>query len=69
MDGLKRKMYKVSKYFFHSYFPCDPPYVTEEVEEALSFKEAKLKMEKELDKIQQDMYKSVPFFSTRYKIG
>ena len=36
-------MYKVSKYFFHSYFPCDPPYVTEEVEEALSFKEAKLK--------------------------
>ena len=43
--------------------------MTEEVEEALSFKEAKLKMEKELDKIQQDMYKSVPFFSTRYKVG
>ena len=42
--------------------------MTEEVEEALSFKEAKLKMEKELDKIQQDMYKSVPFFSTRYKV-
>ena len=38
------------------------------MEEALSFKEAKLKMEKELDKIQQDMYKSVPFFSTRYKV-
>ena len=43
--------------------------MTEEVEEALSFKEAKLKMENELDKIQQDMCKSVPFFSTRYKVG
>ncbi|CAH3028791.1 unnamed protein product, partial [Porites evermanni] len=49
------------------YFPCDPPYVTEEVKEAKSFKQARHKMEEELDKIQQDMYKSVPFFSTRYK--
>ena len=43
--------------------------MTEEVEEALSFKQARLKMEEELDKIQQDMYRSVPFFSTRYKVG
>ena len=43
--------------------------MTEEVEEALSFKQARLKMEVELEKIQQDMYKSVPFFSTRYKVG
>ena len=43
--------------------------MTKEVEEALSFKQARLKTEEELDKIQQDMYKSVPFFSTRYKVG
>ena len=43
--------------------------MTEEVKEAKSFKQARHKMEEELDKIQQDMYKSVPFFSTRYKVG
>ena len=42
--------------------------MTDEVEEARSFKLSMRKMEKELDKMQSDLYKSVPFFSTRYKV-
>lgn len=42
--------------------------MTDDVEEAWSFKLSVRKMEEELDKMQTDLYKSVPFFSTRYKV-
>lgn len=42
--------------------------MTDEVEEEWSFKLSVRKMEEELDKMQTDLYKSVPFFSTRYKV-
>lgn len=53
--------------FREGFYPCDPPYVTDELREAPSFKISMDRMEKELDKMQRDLHKSVPFFSTRYK--
>ena len=52
-----------------SFYPCDPPYVTDEVRQAPSFQLSKSKMEFELKKMQKELHKSVPFFSTRYKVG
>ena len=43
--------------------------MTDEVRQAPSFQLSKLKMEFELKKMQNDLHKSVPFFSTRYKVG
>ena len=51
-----------------SFYPCDPPYVTDEVRQAPSFQLSKSKMEFELKKMQKELHKSVPFFSTRYKV-
>lgn len=55
-------------YFFFSYFPCDPPYVTDELREEDSFKNALKNLRTELDNLQTDLRKSVPFFSSRYKV-
>ena len=57
------------EYFLCSYYPCDPPYVTDELREAKSFQISLSRMKTELDKMQQELHKSVPFFSTRYKVG
>ena len=52
-----------------SYYPCDPPYVTDELRNAKSFQISLSRMKTELDKMQGELHKSVPFFSTRYKVG
>ena len=56
-------------FYFPSFYPCDPPYVTDELRQAESFKKSYEKMKTELDNLQKDMYRSVPFFSTRHKVG
>ena len=43
--------------------------MTDEVRQAPSFQLSKSKMEFELKKMQNELHKSVPFFSTRYKVG
>ncbi|XP_067020489.1 uncharacterized protein [Acropora muricata] len=53
--------------FRQSYVPCDPPYVTDELREEDSFKNALKNLRTELDNLQTDLRKSVPFFSSRYK--
>lgn len=53
--------------FRRGFYPCDPPYVTDELRKAESFKRSYEKIKTELDNIQKDLYRSVPFFSTRYK--
>ncbi|XP_068718076.1 uncharacterized protein [Montipora capricornis] len=51
----------------HSYFPCDPPYVTDDVRQEGAFQSAMQSLQNELKILQNDLSKSVPFFSTRYK--
>ena len=51
-----------------SYFPSDPPYVTEDLREAGSFKNAMDTLKSEMDNLQKDLRNSVPFFSSRYKV-
>ena len=51
-----------------SYFPCDPPYITDDVREARSFKNAMENLKSQLDNLQKDLNNSVPFFSSRYKV-
>ncbi|KAL9973865.1 hypothetical protein ACROYT_G020371 [Oculina patagonica] len=53
--------------FRKGFYPCDPPYVTDELRQATSFKVSYLRMKTELERMQKDLHKSVPFFSTRYK--
>lgn len=52
----------------NSYFPCDPPYVTDHIREAGSFNFAMEKLKTEMEKLQAELKKSVPFFSSRYKV-
>lgn len=56
-------------YLSFSYFPCDPPYVTDELREAGSFKNAMVKLRSEMDNLQKELRNSVPFFSSRYKVS
>ncbi|XP_015748257.1 PREDICTED: uncharacterized protein LOC107328056 [Acropora digitifera] len=50
-----------------SYFPCDPPYITSELRQSGSFKNALKNLKTELESLQNDLGNSVPFFSSRYK--
>ena len=62
--------YDGNVFFFRSFYPCYPPYVTDELRQVLSqFKTSLARMKKELNNMQKDLHKSVPFFSTRYKVG
>ena len=54
---------------FFSYFPCDPPYVTDDLRDAGSFKNAMEKLKSEMDNLQKELKNSVPFFSSRYKVS
>lgn len=54
--------------FRHTYYPSDPAFVTDEMKESVCYKETKEKIEMELEKLLAEMDKSVPFFSTRYKV-
>ena len=51
-----------------SYFPCDPPYVTNDLRDAGSFNNAMEKLKSEMDNLQKELKNSVPFFSSRYKV-
>ena len=53
---------------FFSYFPCDPPYITTELRQSGSFKNALKNLKTELESLQNDLGNSVPFFSSRYKV-
>lgn len=53
---------------FPSYFPCDPPYVTDELREADAFQDSMKKLKTEMEALQNQMMNSVPFYSSRYKV-
>ncbi|KAJ7389686.1 hypothetical protein OS493_029578 [Desmophyllum pertusum] len=53
--------------FRRSYFPCDPPYVTDDLREAGSFQNTMNNLRSEMDNLQKELMNSVPFFSSRYK--
>ncbi|KAK2547035.1 L-tyrosine decarboxylase, partial [Acropora cervicornis] len=53
--------------FRRSYFPGDPPYITSELRQSGSFKNALKNLKTELESLQNDLGNSVPFFSSRYK--
>ncbi|KAL9973863.1 hypothetical protein ACROYT_G020369 [Oculina patagonica] len=55
------------KFRRHVYFPCDPPYVTDELREADAFKASMDHLKKEMEVLQKKMMNSVPFYSSRYK--
>lgn len=62
-------MNKVGHYIFiFSYFPCDPPYVTDELREAEAYQSARDKLKTEMEILQREMQNSVPFYSSRYKV-
>ena len=54
--------------FRKKYFPCDPTYVTDEVKESETYQNSMAKLKKELRTMQTQLEKSVPFFSSRYKV-
>ena len=56
-------------FVFNSYFPCDTPYVTDQLREAGSFNFAMERLKTEMEKLQAELKKSVPFFSSRYKVN
>ena len=59
----------VSVFFFYfSYFPSDPPYVTDDLRGKAAFKDSLQTLRSELEQLQKDLSKSVPFFSSRYKV-
>ena len=54
--------------FLFSYFPCDPPYVTDDLREAGAFKASMDQLKTEMEALQKKMMNSVPFYSSRYKV-
>ena len=54
--------------FYFSYFPSDPPYVTDDLRSKGAFKDSLQTLRSELEQLQKDLSKSVPFFSSRYKV-
>ena len=55
--------------FRKNYFPSDPEYLTEELKQSQAYKEEIKNLEDELDIMREEMKKSVPYFSPRYKVG
>ena len=55
-------------FFYISYFPCDPPYVTDELREADAYQASMDHLKTELELLQKHMQNSVPFYSSRYKV-
>ena len=55
--------------FRKTYFPFDPSYVTREVKDTESYKKTVEFLRKEVVKMQEQLMKSVPFFSSRYKVS
>ena len=55
-------------FFYFSYFPSDPPYVTDDLRGKQAFKDSLQTLRSELEQLQKDLSKSVPFYSSRYKV-
>ena len=55
-------LYHLSVFFF----PCDPPYVTDDLCEAEAYKASKDKPQTELELSQRQRQNSAPFYRTRY---
>ena len=54
--------------FRKNFYPSDPEYVDDEIRNSESYQKALKKTENELSKMLCEMDKSVPFFSSRYKV-
>ena len=54
--------------FRKNFYPSDPEYVDDEIRNSESYQKAIKKTENELSKMLCEMDKSVPFFSSRYKV-
>lgn len=69
-DGMKvLYLYSMRTNVFNfSYFPCDPPYVTDELRKAEAFQDSMDKLKTEMEALQNKMMNSVPFYSSRYKV-
>lgn len=52
----------------NSYFPTDPPYITNEIRESNEYKEEIKDTKRILNAIANDLKDSVPFFSPRYQV-
>ena len=55
--------------FRKSYFPSDPAYVTTEIKDSLAYKTEIENMRRELATMREEMKKSVPYFTPRYKVN
>ncbi|RMX37526.1 hypothetical protein pdam_00012808, partial [Pocillopora damicornis] len=53
---LMKDAIKAHMDFRQGFYPCDPPYVTDELRQAESFKKSYEKMKTELDNLQKDIY-------------
>ena len=55
--------------FRKNYFPSDPAYVTPEIKDSLAYKTEIENMRRELATMREEMKKSVPYFTPRYKVN
>ena len=55
--------------FRKSFFPCDPVYVTDEMKQGKTYQESVKELKKELTSMTKELQRSVPFFSSRYKVS
>lgn len=55
--------------FRKNYFPSDPPYITPEIKDSLAYKTEIENMRRELATMREEMKKSVPYFTPRYKVN
>jgi len=65
---LRRDFCSQTTVLLCSYFPCDPPYVTDELRKAEAFQDSMDKLKTEMEALQNKMMNSVPFYSSRYKV-
>ena len=54
--------------FRKNYFPSDPAYITDDIKNSASYIEEIENLRSELATMRQEMKKSVPYFSPRYKV-
>ena len=55
--------------FREDYYPSDPVYVDDEMKQSECYRNAIAKMDTQLQLMLSELDKSIPFFSTRYKVG
>ena len=55
--------------FRKNYFPSDPAYITPEIKDSDAYKKEIENMKTELATMREEMKKSVPYFTPRYKVN